>query len=49
LPSVTIGERTTARARELGFQVIAEADVQSVAGLADAVARALPLEVNNDA
>ncbi len=49
LPSVTIGARTTARARELGFQVIAEADVQSVAGLADAVARALPLEVKKNA
>lgn len=49
LPAVTIGARTTARARELGFQVIAEADQQSVAGLADAVARALPLEVENNA
>jgi uroporphyrinogen III methyltransferase/synthase len=48
-PSVTIGPRTTTRARELGFQVIAEADVQSVAGVADAVARALPLVVKNNA
>jgi uroporphyrinogen III methyltransferase/synthase len=49
LPAVTIGARTTARAREMGFRVIAEAGTQSVAGLADAVARALPLEVKNNA
>lgn len=49
LPAITIGARTTSRARELGFRVIAEADAQSVAGLADAVARALPLEVKNNA
>ncbi len=49
LPAITIGARTTGRARELGFHVIAEADTQSVAGLVDAVARALPLEVKNNA
>jgi uroporphyrinogen III methyltransferase / synthase len=49
LPAITIGARTTARARDLGFRVIAEAATQSVAGLADAVARALPLEVENNA
>ncbi len=49
LPAITIGPRTTARARDLGFDVIAEADTQSVAGLADAVARALPLAVKNNA
>jgi uroporphyrinogen III methyltransferase/synthase len=49
LPAITIGARTTARARDLGFRVIAEAETQSVAGLADAVARALPLEVKNNA
>jgi uroporphyrinogen III methyltransferase / synthase len=49
LPAITIGARTTARARELGFQVIDEAVTQSVAGLADAVAHALPLEVKNNA
>jgi uroporphyrinogen III methyltransferase / synthase len=49
LPAITIGARTTGRARALGFRVIGEADTQSVAGLADAVARALPLEVKNDA
>ncbi|HEX9099537.1 MAG TPA: uroporphyrinogen-III synthase [Candidatus Dormibacteraeota bacterium] len=49
LPAITIGARTTGRARELGFHVIAEADSHSVAGLVDAVARALPLEVKNNA
>jgi uroporphyrinogen III methyltransferase / synthase len=49
LPAITIGTRTTARAREMGFRVIAEAGTQSVAGLADAVARALPLEMKNNA
>jgi uroporphyrinogen III methyltransferase/synthase len=49
VPAITIGARTTTRARELGFHVIAEAETQSVAGLADAVARALPLEVGNNA
>jgi uroporphyrinogen III methyltransferase/synthase len=49
LPAITIGARTTTRARDLGFRVIAEAETQSVAGLADAVARAVPLEVKNNA
>jgi uroporphyrinogen III methyltransferase / synthase len=49
LPAITIGARTSARARGLGYRVIAEAEIQSVAGLADAVARALPLEVKNNA
>jgi uroporphyrinogen III methyltransferase/synthase len=49
LPAITIGARTTARARDLGFRVIAEAETQSVAGLADAVTRSLPLEVKNNA
>jgi len=49
LPAITIGARTTGRARDLGFRVMAESDTQSVAGLADAVARALPLEVENNA
>lgn len=49
LPAITIGARTTTRARDLGFRVIAEAETQSVAGLADAVARALPLGVENNA
>jgi uroporphyrinogen III methyltransferase/synthase len=49
LPAITIGARTTNRAREMGFHVIAEAATQSVAGLADAVARALPQEVERNA
>ena len=49
VPAITIGTRTSARARELGFRVIAEAGTQSVAGLADAVEHALPLEVENNA
>jgi uroporphyrinogen III methyltransferase/synthase len=49
LPAITIGARTTARAVEFGFRVIAEAETQNVAGLIDAVARALPLEVRNSA
>jgi uroporphyrinogen III methyltransferase/synthase len=49
LPAVTIGPRTTASAQVLGFIVIAEADTQDVAGLAEAVARALPLEVPKNA
>jgi uroporphyrinogen III methyltransferase/synthase len=49
LPAITIGPRTTNSARELGFVVIAEADAQSVSGLADAVVRALPMEDKNRA
>ena len=49
LPAITIGARTTTRARELGFRVIAEAETHSMGGLADAVTRALPLEVENNA
>jgi len=49
LPAITIGPRTTARARELGFRVIGEADTRSVAGLALAVARALAVEVKSNA
>jgi uroporphyrinogen-III synthase len=44
VPAITIGPRTTSSARGRGFKVIAEADAQSVSGLADAVARALPME-----
>jgi uroporphyrinogen III methyltransferase/synthase len=49
LPAVTIGPHTTASAHELGFAVIAEAETQDVAGLSQAVARALPLEVPKNA
>jgi uroporphyrinogen-III synthase len=44
VPAITIGPRTTSSARGRGFKVIAEADAQSVSGLADAVARALPMQ-----
>jgi len=44
VPAITIGPRTTSSARGRGFTVIAEADAQSVSGLADAVARALPMQ-----
>jgi uroporphyrinogen III methyltransferase/synthase len=49
LPAITIGPRTTNSARELGFVVMAEADAQTVSGLADAVVRALPMEDKNRA
>lgn len=48
-PAITIGPRTSASARDLGFQVLAEAGTQSVAGLANAVLRALPLKVQQNA
>jgi len=44
VPAVTIGPRTTASAREHGFQVIAEANDQRDEELASAVARAIPLK-----
>jgi uroporphyrinogen-III synthase len=47
LPAITIGPRTTAVARELGFAVAGEATKQTTVGLVDAVVRALPLEVTN--
>jgi uroporphyrinogen-III synthase len=49
LPVVTIGPKTTAVARELGFRVIGEATKQTTLGLADAVARVIPLEVSGNA
>jgi uroporphyrinogen III methyltransferase/synthase len=49
LAAITIGPHTSATAREHGFEVIAEADTQSVAGLISAIVGALPLEVQNDA
>ncbi len=48
-PAITIGPRTTADALAQGFRVIAEAGTQSVSGIADAVVRALPMEVENNA
>jgi uroporphyrinogen-III synthase len=47
LPAITIGPRTTSSARGRGFVVIAQADAQSVSGLADAVVHALPMEGNH--
>jgi uroporphyrinogen III methyltransferase/synthase len=49
VPAITIGPRTTSSARGRGFVVIAQADAQSVSGLADAVASALPVEDKNRA
>ncbi len=44
VPAITIGPRTTSSARGRGFRVIAQADAQSVSGLADAVVQVLPLK-----
>ena len=49
LPAVTLGPKTTAVARVLGFVVTGEATKQTTLGLADAVARVIPLEVTRDA
>jgi uroporphyrinogen III methyltransferase / synthase len=49
VPAITIGPRTTASAREHGFVVIAEAETQSISGLANAVVSVLPMEVENNA
>jgi uroporphyrinogen III methyltransferase/synthase len=49
LAAITIGPHTSATARENGFEVIAEADIQSVSGLVSAIVRVLPLEVQNNA
>lgn len=44
IPAITIGPRTSASAREHGFDVIAEAAGQSAEELASAVVRAVPLK-----
>ena len=49
LPAITIGPRTTAAAGQAGFTVVAEAAAPSVRQLADAVERAIPIEVVKDA
>jgi uroporphyrinogen-III synthase len=49
LPAITIGPRTTAVARELGFTIAGEAAKQTTLGLADAVVRAIPPEVKTNA
>jgi uroporphyrinogen-III synthase len=43
-PAITIGPRTTAVARQLGFRVIGEAETQSAEGLAAAIATAISVE-----
>jgi uroporphyrinogen-III synthase len=48
-PAITIGPRTTAVARELGFTVVAEAREQSAESLAGAVTAAVPTEEKRDA
>lgn len=47
LPAITIGRRTTAAARRAGFGVAAEALKPNVQQLADAVARAIHVEVRH--
>lgn len=49
LPAITIGPRTSAVAREAGFSVVAEPATPDVQELADAVARAIPIEVAKEA
>lgn len=49
LPAITIGPRTSAAARAAGFNVAAEAATPDVHVLADAVERAIPVEVTKDA
>lgn len=49
LPAITIGPRTTAVARQLGFRVIAEAEKQSVEALLEAIVRVIPTEEKNGA
>ena len=49
LPAITIGPRTTAVARDLGFRVIAEAKTQSAEALAALIVGAIPLEETNRA
>jgi uroporphyrinogen III methyltransferase/synthase len=44
LPAITIGPRTTRVARELGFQVIAEAKEQTTEDLVKEIVSAIPLE-----
>jgi uroporphyrinogen-III synthase len=49
LPAITIGPRTSAAARAAGFTVVGEAVAQGVQALADAVERAIHIEVGRDA
>jgi uroporphyrinogen-III synthase len=49
LPAITIGPRTTKVARDIGFDVIAEAKSQSADALAAAVVSAIPIQEKNRA
>jgi uroporphyrinogen-III synthase len=49
VPAITIGPRTTKVAKQLGFNVIAEAETQSVEALAAAVVTAIPIQEKNRA
>lgn len=49
VPAVTIGPRTTAAARTLGFKVVAEAARQDATQLVDAVERGIGAEVERNA
>ena len=49
VPAITIGPRTSAVARKAGFTVVAEAAAPYVRQLADALERAIPIEVMKDA
>ena len=49
LPAISIGPRTSAVAREAGFNVAAEAATPDVRGFADAVERVIPTKVGKDA
>ena len=49
VPAITIGPRTTKVARDLGFKVIAEAQMQSAEALAAAVVSAIPVQEKNRA
>ena len=49
VPAITIGPRTTKVAKQLGFNVIAEAETQSAEGLAAAVVTAIPVQEKNRA
>jgi uroporphyrinogen III methyltransferase/synthase len=49
VPAITIGPRTSAVVREVGFGVVVEAATPTVRDLAAAVTEAVPIEVRSDA